>query len=120
MKHKTPLILSLCALATALPTQPKAASPNTRTWHDTKGRELVATFRGIKDDNIFLEDAGRHGASRGAGKPESGYLAMAKKTLKVEGLGIPVDPGVAKAAAAIDKLVLARVPEGRPASERAD
>lgn len=108
MKQKALLILSLSALASALPAQQKEASGNTRTWHDNKNQELVATFRGIKDENIFLElkDGSVHRVPLANLTPADQALA---KTLKVEGLGIPMDPGVAKAAAAIDKLVLARL-----------
>ncbi|MBX7211031.1 MAG: DUF1549 and DUF1553 domain-containing protein [Verrucomicrobiaceae bacterium] len=107
MKRTTLLTLAICTLAAALPAQ-QQSSGNTRTWHDNKGRELVATFRGIKDDNIFLQttDGNVH---RIALANLSAADQAAARTLKIEGLGIPMDPGVAQAAAAIDKLVLARL-----------
>lgn len=82
------------------------ASPNpvNRVWRDDKGRALQAVFRGIEGENVFLQVA-------------SGYVyriplarlspedQAAAKTLKPEGLGIPVDPNLAQAAARIDQLV---------------
>lgn len=107
MKRKALLTLAVGALVSAVPAQ-QTASINTRTWHDTKGRELVATFRGIQGENIFLQttDGDVH-------RLPLSNLSVADqataKTLKVEGLGIPMDPGVAQAAASIDKIVLARL-----------
>ncbi len=75
-----------------------------RTWTDTQGRKLEATFRGIEDGKVFLQI-------------RSGYVyrlpldklsevdQQAAKTLKPEGLGIPADPNLAQAAARIDMLV---------------
>lgn len=75
-----------------------------RTWTDTQGRKLEATFRGIENGNVFLQI-------------RSGYVyrlpldklteadQQAAKTLKPEGLGIPADPNLAQAAARIDMLV---------------
>ena len=108
MKYKALIILASGAFAASLPAQQQEAAGNTRSWHDTKGRELIATFRGIKEENIFLQtkDGNVHRLPLANLSPEDQSLA---KTLKVEGLGIPMDPGVAQAAAAIDKLVLARL-----------
>ncbi|WP_395717793.1 DUF1549 domain-containing protein [Prosthecobacter sp.] len=75
-----------------------------RTWTDTQGRKLEATFRGIENGQIFLQ-------------VRNGYVYRipldkltpadqeAAKTLKPEGLGIPADPNLAQAAARIDMLV---------------
>jgi hypothetical protein len=112
---KTPAIhLLLLALLTSAasaqqPTAPAPiVSPNTLLWHDAKGRELVATFRGIKDDQIFLQtkDGNVHRLPLTSLSPEDQQRA---RELKVQGLGIPMDPGVAQAAAAIDKIVIARL-----------
>lgn len=117
MKKHALLILSFGALAASLPAQqqpaaaaaqPAKAPTNTRSWHDNKGRELIATFRGIKDDNIFLQTTDGHVYRL----PLANLSAADQETargMKVEGLGIPMDPNVAQAAAAIDKLVLGRL-----------
>lgn len=107
MKRKALLTLAFSALATAVPAQ-QTASTNTRTWHDTKGRELVATFRGIQGENIFLQTTDGDVHRLLLSNLSAADQATAK-TLKVEGLGIPMDPGVAQAAASIDKIVLARL-----------
>lgn len=108
MHMKTPalILLATSALAASLPAAQPEPSANTRAWHDNKGRELNATFRGIQSDNIFLQtqDGNVHRiplANLSAADQETA------RSLKIEGLGIPMDPGVAQAAAAIDKLVLA-------------
>ena len=105
MKTARLIILALCAASQMAPAQSPAAT-STRVWHDAKGRELVATFRGVKDGNIVLQTKD----DRVFRLPLASLTAADQelaKTLKVEGLGIPADPGVAQAAAAIDKLVLA-------------
>ncbi|MFN7563938.1 MAG: DUF1549 domain-containing protein [Prosthecobacter sp.] len=75
-----------------------------RTWTDSQGRKLEATFRGIENGQVFLQ-------------VRNGYVyrlpidklspadQQAAKTLKPEGLGIPADPNLAQAAARIDMLV---------------
>ncbi len=75
-----------------------------RLWHDVQGRTVDATFRGIEGDNIFLQtkDGYVHRLPLNRLVPED--LAVAK-TLKPEGLGIPADPNVAKAAQKIDEIV---------------
>lgn len=108
MKTQALIILASAALAASLPAQQQDAGGNTRSWRDTKGRELIATFRGIKEENIFLQtkDGNVHRIPLTNLSADDQAVA---KTLKVEGLGIPMDPGVAQAAAAIDKLVLTRL-----------
>ena len=107
MKKPSLALLLFGLLSSVLPAQ-QTASPNTTLWHDAKGRELMATFRGIKDDNIFLQtkDGNVHRIPLALFTPDDQQKA---RSLKVEGLGIPMDPGVAQAAAAIDKIVLARL-----------
>ena len=107
MKKHALLILSFGALSGPLSAQqpappavaqPAQASANTRSWHDNKGRELIATFRGIKDDNIFLQTTDGHVYRL----PLANLSAADQETargMKVEGLGIPMDPNVAQAAA---------------------
>lgn len=75
-----------------------------RLWHDVQGRTVEATFRGIEGDNIFIQtkDGYVHRIPLNRLIPED--LAVAKK-LKPEGLGIPADPNVAKAAQKIDEIV---------------
>ncbi|MEZ5384337.1 MAG: DUF1549 domain-containing protein [Prosthecobacter sp.] len=100
MKTRFCLLLA-CAL---FPFTLRADNEVYRTWTDTQGRKLEATFRGIENGNVFLQI-------------RSGYVyrlpleklseadQQAAKTLKPEGLGIPVDPNLAQAAARIDMLV---------------
>lgn len=101
---KTRLIFPfVCALlTTGLPAENEVY----RTWTDSQGRKLDATFRGIENGNVFLQ-------------VRNGYVYRlpldklcaadqeAAKTLKPEGLGIPADPNLAQAAARIDMLVVA-------------
>ncbi len=94
-------LLFACAL---FPFTLQADNEVYRTWTDTQGRKLEATFRGIENGNVFLQI-------------RSGYVyrlpleklseadQQAAKTLKPEGLGIPADPNLAQAAARIDMLV---------------
>jgi hypothetical protein len=111
------LALSVIAMLSAAepttlppPSQPAILAPdgntNFRVWHDTQGRPLEATFRGIEDGNIFLQ--ARNGfVHRIALDRMSAEDQTLAKSLKVDGLGIPADPNVAQAAAVIDRLVLA-------------
>lgn len=75
-----------------------------RLWHDVQGRTVEATFRGIEGENVFIQtkDGYVHRLPLNRLIPED--LAVAKK-LKPEGLGIPADPNVAKAAQKIDEIV---------------
>lgn len=79
---------------------------NFRVWHDTQGRPLEATFRGIEEGNIFLQARNGFVHRIPMDRMSAEDQAIAK-TLKVDGLGIPADPNVAQAAAVIDRLVLA-------------
>lgn len=91
------------------PSQPAILAPdgnaNFRTWTNAAGKKVEATFRGIENGNIFLQtrDGYVYRLSLDSLTPEDQKLAA---TLKPEGLGIPKDPGVAQAAAIIDKGVL--------------
>jgi hypothetical protein len=101
MKARLLLPLACALLATGL----QADNEVYRTWTDTQGRKLEATFRGIENGNVFLQ-------------VRNGYVyrlpldkltavdQQAAKTLKPEGLGIPSDPNLAQAAAQIDMLVV--------------
>ncbi|HRJ07235.1 MAG TPA: DUF1553 domain-containing protein [Prosthecobacter sp.] len=75
-----------------------------RTWTDTQGRKVDATFRGFEDGQVFLQtkdgqlyrfEIGRLGA-----EDQKAALSM-----KPTGLGIPADPAIAMAAAKVDALV---------------
>ena len=98
------MILAAPLLASAQTFAPDGNS-NFRLWHDSKGRAVEATFRGVENGKVYLQT--RNGymyelplASLSA---EDQKLAA---TLKPEGLGIQKDPGLAQAAAIIDKGVL--------------
>ncbi|MCP5558261.1 MAG: DUF1549 domain-containing protein [Verrucomicrobiaceae bacterium] len=103
-------VLGLIAMPALHAAEPTTVAPdgntNFRVWHDTQGRPLEATFRGIEDGNIFLQARNGfvHRIALDRMSPEDQTLA---KSLKVDGLGIPADPNVAQAAAVIDRLVLA-------------
>lgn len=107
---KTRLILPLvCALFTSgLRAEPAASAPAEnavyRTWTDTQGRKLEATFRGIEDGNVFLQIRNGYVYRLPLDKLSEADQHAAK-TLKPEGLGIPADPNLAQAAARIDMLV---------------
>ena len=75
-----------------------------RTWTDTQGRKLEATFRGIENGNVFLQVRNGYVYRLPLDKL-SAADQQAAKTLKPEGLGIPADPNLAQAAARIDLLV---------------
>lgn len=78
---------------------------NFRIWTNTAGKTLEATFRGVESGNVFLQARNGlvHRIPLEALSEADRQLAM---TMKPEGLGIPKDPGVAQAAAIIDKGVL--------------
>lgn len=106
---KTRLILPLvCAtLAISLHAEPSTtadAGAVYRTWTDTQGRKLEATFRGIENGQIFLQVRNGYVHRLPLDKLSSADQ-QAAKTLKPEGLGIPADPNLAQAAARIDMLV---------------
>lgn len=106
------LALGMSAEAASPPAAPepvKSAAPLDdkavyRLWHDVQGRAVDATFRGIEGDNVFLQtkDGYVHRLPLNRLVPED--LAVARK-LKPEGLGIPADPNVARAAQKIDEIV---------------
>ena len=114
--HAGIFALSLASLLPAADPQPAAAgapaalnapdgNANFRLWTDVSGRTVEATFRGVESGNVFLQTRNGyvHRIPIDRLKPEDQQLAQ---TLKPEGLGIPKDPGVAQAAAIIDKGVL--------------
>ncbi|MFN0077729.1 MAG: DUF1549 domain-containing protein [Prosthecobacter sp.] len=118
MKTRLFLPLACVLLATSLRAEPTAVAPvaapaaatapdgNTvyRTWTDTQGRKLEATFRGIENGQVFLQIRNGYVYRLPLDKL-SAEDQLAAKTLKPEGLGIPADPNLAQAAARIDMLV---------------
>jgi hypothetical protein len=78
---------------------------NFRLWTNTAGKTLEATFRGVENGSVFLQARNGlvHRIPLEALAAADRQLAL---TMKPEGLGIPKDPGVAQAAAIIDKGVL--------------
>ncbi len=75
-----------------------------RTWIDTQGRKLEATFRGIEAGHVFLQIRNGYVYRLPLDKLSPADQEAAR-TLKPEGLGIPADPNLAQAAARIDMLV---------------
>ena len=75
-----------------------------RIWHDAQGRPLEATFRGVEGENVFLQAKNGYVYRLPLSKLAAADQEIAK-TLKPEGLGIPVDPNLAQAAAKIDEIV---------------
>ncbi len=100
MKTRLLLTITCAMLATGL----RAENEVYRTWTDSQGRKLEATFRGIEDGNIFLQVRNGY-VHRIPLDKLSAVDQEAAKTLKPEGLGIPADPNLAQAAARIDALV---------------
>lgn len=95
------LMASVCALAAS---SVQAENEVFRTWTDSQGRQLEATFRGIENGQVFLQVRNGYVYRLPMEKLSAADQTMAK-TLKPEGLGIPVDPNLAQAAARIDMLV---------------
>ncbi|MBL9147026.1 MAG: DUF1553 domain-containing protein [Verrucomicrobiaceae bacterium] len=105
---------SLIAITAPAATEPPvpSAAPNSatadnavyRTWTDTQGRKLEATFRGFQDGEVYLQVKNGYVYKLPLDKlsPDDQKVAQ---SLKPEGLGIPVDPTLAQAAAKIDFLV---------------
>jgi len=100
MKTRFLLPLACALLATSL----RADNEVYRTWTDTQGRKLEATFRGIEDGQVFLQVRNGYVYRLPLDKLSAADQTAAK-TLKPEGLGIPADPNLAQAAARIDMLV---------------
>ncbi len=88
------------------PTKQEAPSDKAvyRLWHDVQGRTVDATFRGIEGENVFLQTKDGYVYRLPFNRLVPEDLAVAKK-LKPEGLGIPADPNVARAAQKIDEIV---------------
>jgi hypothetical protein len=99
---KTRLLLPLAC--TLLATSLLADNEVYRTWTDSQGRKLEATFRGIENGQVFLQVRNGYVYRLPLDKL-SAADQQAAKTLKPEGLGIPADPNLAQAAARIDMLV---------------
>lgn len=116
MKTRFILPLAWALFTPTLPAETSAAAASTpvaaapdgntlyRTWTDTQGRKLEATFRGIENGQIFLQIRSGYVYRLPLEKLSPADQAAAK-TLKPEGLGIPADPHLAQAAAQIDVLV---------------
>ncbi|MBB5030800.1 DUF1549 domain-containing protein [Prosthecobacter vanneervenii] len=100
MKTRLCLPLACALLVTGL----RADNEVYRTWTDSQGRKLDATFRGIENGNVFLQVRNGYVYRLPLDKLSAADQAAAK-TLKPEGLGIPSDPNLAQAAAQIDMLV---------------
>ena len=99
---KTRLLpLFTCLLLT---TSLRAEDDVYRTWTDSQGRKLEATFRGIEDGQVFLQIRNGYVYRLPLEKLSAGDQ-QAAKTMKPQGLGIPADPNLAQAAARIDALV---------------
>lgn len=99
---KTRLLpLFTCLLLT---TSLRAEDDVYRTWTDSQGRKLEATFRGIEDGQVFLQIRNGY-VYRLPIEKLSAADQQAARTLKPQGLGIPADPNLAQAAARIDALV---------------
>ncbi|MCF7788062.1 MAG: DUF1549 and DUF1553 domain-containing protein [Prosthecobacter sp.] len=100
MKTRLCLLLASVLLVTGL----QADNEVYRTWTDTQGRKLEATFRGIENGNVFLQVRNGYVYRLSLDKLSAADQEAAR-TLKPEGLGIPSDPNLAQAAAQIDMLV---------------
>jgi len=102
------LVLMLTSLSAFAEGTPPAAE-NTdnavnRLWHDTQGRSVQATFRGIENGRVFLQTANGVVAAVPLDHliPEDQAIAQ---RLKPEGLGIPTDPYLPSYAQKIDEIV---------------
>lgn len=95
------LPLFACVLLT---TSLRAENEVYRTWTDSQGRKLEATFRGIEDGQVFLQIRNGYVYRLPLDKLSAADQEAAR-TLKPQGLGIPADPNLAQAAARIDMLV---------------
>ncbi|HEY1051900.1 MAG TPA: DUF1549 domain-containing protein [Prosthecobacter sp.] len=100
MKTRFFLLLA-CALTAPLL---QAENEVYRTWTDSQGRKLEATFRGVENGQVFLQVRNGYVYRLPLDKLSAADQEAAK-TLKPEGLGIPADPNLAQAAARIDILV---------------
>lgn len=100
MKTRLSLLLACSLGVSAL----QAENEVYRTWTDSQGRKLEATFRGVENGQVFLQVRNGY-VYRLPLEKLSASDQEAAKTLKPEGLGIPADPNLAQAAARIDMLV---------------
>jgi hypothetical protein len=110
MKPPSFLLLVCAALAAlSLASAQEGAAPDGnqlfRVWRDSQGRTVEATFRGVENGHVYLQTRNGYMYEFPVGNlaEEDQKIAL---TLKPEGLGIQKDPGLAQAAAIIDKGVL--------------
>lgn len=103
MKQTTKLLSSL--LVTALVASSALAEP--RTWTDTKGRQVSATFVSLDGDNVVLQtvDGVTHRFPLTNLSAEDQALA---KSMKPAPTTVSANASAAEAASAIDRLVFAR------------
>jgi hypothetical protein len=97
------LTLGVRAAEVPAPT-PGTANDVLRVWHDTGGRTVQATFRGIENGQVFLQTANGVVASVPLERLTPEDRAIAER-LKPEGLGIPTDPYLPSYAKRIDEIV---------------
>ncbi len=92
--------------APAKDNSPQVASDNSvlRVWHDSGGRAVSATFRGIENGQVYLQTADGVVASVALDRLTPEDRAVAER-LKPEGIGIPTDPYLPSYAQKIDEIV---------------
>ncbi len=86
------------------PPQPAAGNNVLRIWHDTSGRTVEATFRGVENGQVYLQTANGVVAAVPLERLTAEDRAIAE-LLKPEGLGIPTDPYLPGFAQKIDQIV---------------
>ncbi len=99
------MTVAVPALSATAQTVAPDGNANFRVWHDTQGRQVEATFRGIDSGKIYLQtrDGRMFDFPLTNLTPEDQQAAA---SLKPEGLGIQKNANLAQAAAVIDKGVL--------------
>lgn len=110
MKPRKAFLRILCCAA-FLPVLHAADGPATRTWTDTKGRQLEAAFVAIDGDSITLQTTDGHEHRIPLTSLAAADQALAKTLKPMEGAFIPTNATAAFAAGKIDDLVARRMAE---------
>ena len=111
MKATKAALLTLCCVSFGIPglRAEDAAAPATRTWTDTKGRQMEATFVAVDGEYITLQTKDSRDVRIPLAMLSAADQALAKTLKPMEGAFVPTNASASVAAAKIDDLVARRM-----------